>query len=80
MRLLIDRELFLKINNDEPNGEEGATIYLSDEKEFHHGIGQRIGVRLDVTEFLQHCSIERAIDLFQRDLSRIVHINQRAMP
>ena len=62
------------------NTEESAMIYLSDEKEFHHGIGQCIGVRFHVTEFLQHCSIERTIDLLQRDLSRVVHINQRTMP
>ena len=79
MRLLIDRKLLLRTTKSIIHTNIKRT-HLCLQEEFDHGIRQSIGKRFDISEFLQHRSIERAIDLLERDLTRIVHVDQRAMP
>ena len=51
--------------------------YLRHGVEVHHGLGERLRVSPQIRHQSQHGSVEGAIDLFQRQGPRIVHVDDR---
>ena len=52
-------------------------LFLRFEVELDHGVGQRVGVGLQVWHESQHCPTESSVDLLQRSLAGVIHVDYR---